>query len=411
MSSLVDTQNEFAPIVPNPGSESNTANFVGHEAEIARAIDMMKAGQKMVLTDPRRMGKTFWMIALAERLKRDHGYRVVLIDYMGVDTTQEFLLKTVRALVASQKLSRKFVAFLKIWFDNVDITLSKGPVTLKKAAQNIDPLLLLEQVLNQLSVDATKHAKPPYVIMMDEVPDAVLGVAEQGANPTDGKNLLQRLRGLRQDTPGIRWILAGSVGFHHVWTICGANDSVINDLDQIDFGPLDEADAIVLTRRLALGIERSIDDDAIKEMVGITGGMPYLIHELSLLLHYDDKNQVLHQPITAADVRKAFTAFIEDTNKSHAVTQFVSKIPDYYKGDDTKLAYAILDWVAQDPPSWQTLADLPVDIREHERFLPVYHNLILDQYIETRNDGQEIRWRYDFIRVIYRRYRLLKRRK
>ncbi|MCL2787510.1 MAG: hypothetical protein FWD59_03320 [Micrococcales bacterium] len=395
---------DLVPLKPNPGSELDPANCVGRDVETAQAREMLDGRMRIVLSDPRRMGKTLWMKALADNLTSSGAYRVVMVDYQGVNTTQEFLRVTVDALVASQHLSKSFLRFLKSIADNVDVTLGRGLLTIKKSALADGPLDLLVRTLTQLGSEASESKQAPFAIMMDEVPDAVLSIAEHG-DPRDGKNLLQRLRRLRHAEPNIRWIIAGSVGFHHVRTACGAGEDVTNDLVPLPFGPLNEADAAVLTRRLALGIGRPIDHAAVTTMVSLTGGMPYLIQKLVFLLRTRDDGTKLEGPIGEQDVRASYASFLANRDESGDAAQFVSRITRYYRGGDEKLAFAILDWFATGSDEWRPLVDLPVEHRRHDRFLPVFENLVRDHYLQENDDGC-VRWRYGFIRAIYQHRRM-----
>lgn len=47
------------PIVPQPGNDRNPAHFVGRAETTTRARRRLGAGANLLLTDPRRMGKTF----------------------------------------------------------------------------------------------------------------------------------------------------------------------------------------------------------------------------------------------------------------------------------------------------------------------------------------------------------------
>jgi len=245
---------KLEPIVPNPGSELDPANFVGRSETTARALDMLEAGQNILVSDPRRMGKTFWMVWFAAKMAAGDRFRVVRIDYQGVASIDEFLRKTAESLAKSQGLPKRFHQYLGGLFDNIEIGAAVGPVTLKMAHQKSasTPLELLGNILARLDHDLADGDGPTLVIAMDEVPDAVESIARNGS-PKDGFNLLERLRALRHASSRVRWIVAGSIGFHHVWSACGADEGVINDLNTLAIGPLPPAEAVTLTRRLAQG--------------------------------------------------------------------------------------------------------------------------------------------------------------
>lgn len=393
--------NTLRPIKPNPGSEKDPANFVGRRDVTRRARYMLANGQRIMLSDPRRMGKSFWIEFFTHETAQDKSFRVVLIDYQGVDSIDEFLTRTVSGLVDSQHLPRRFLDYLKGLFNNVEIELATGPVTLKKAAKSIvKPHELLETLLVRLN-NEVNPGDPLLVVAMDEVADAVISIVKKGT-PSDGQNLLQRLRRLREATPQIGWIMAGSIGFHHVLTRCDTTQAVLNNLDPLPFGPLNESDSAELAKRLALGITREIDDAAVARLYEVTDGIPYLIQELLHLMTFGERNKLLTGPITVAEVETVFEAFLANRDLSQSVTQFVSRIKDYY-GDDQSLAYEILDAVPPTPAESRLIAVLPADLLKNEHFPQTLRNLIDDHYLlsTTTADGEALSWRYGVIARIY----------
>ena len=109
------------PIVPNPGAERDPGNFVGRSETTSRAMDMLDAKQNILLSDPRRMGKTFWMQTFAAHLNAGKKYKAIFVDYQGVNSTEEFLTKTARELSIYSDLPTRFMNRLKALFDNVDV--------------------------------------------------------------------------------------------------------------------------------------------------------------------------------------------------------------------------------------------------------------------------------------------------
>jgi len=395
------------PIDPNPGSELDPANFVGRQGVNQRAAAMLAAKQNILLGDPRRMGKSFWIVAFADTMNRRGTWRVVRIDYQGVDTVEEFLRMTVEHLAKSQRLPERFLQYIGALFDNTEAKVALGPVTLKKAVRDsgTQPAHILENILIRLNDDIRADGQAaPLVIAMDEVADAVLSIAER--DQMEAANLLRRLRHLRQVASHIRWIVAGSVGFHHVLGRCGVVEDVISDLSNLVFGPLDAADSAVLSRRLALGIHRPIDEAAIERMFTLTDGLPHLIQKLCDTMRFGDHAERLTSPITAAEVEERFEAFLGDRDQSRDVTQYVSRIDRYY-GRDASTAFDILDWVTAGPPAGRPLAELPPSLGQRPEFARTLRNLVDDHYLENPGPGPDGRatWRYQVIRAIYLRRR------
>ena len=414
---------ELKPIVPNPGSERNPRNFVGRSETTSDAMDKLNAKQNILLSDPRRMGKTFWMQTFAEHLNASNQYKAIFVDYQGVDSTEEFLTKTARELWKYRSLPSKFMKRLEALFDNVDVKVSVKALELKKAVRSSQkpPIAIMEDLLKQFDDDLADDKKEvPLVVFMDEVTDAVLSIARKGGE-TEANNLLQRLRHLRGSTGNIRWILAGSIGFHHVRTAIKASDDIVNDLDPLKFGPLAYSDARQLAQRLALGIDRPIVKEAIESVVAMTDAFPSLIHKLFDMMkrHDGDGRSAAGSTIDAAEVKQRLGRLIDDADQSRDVTHFVTRIDKYY-GQNTDMAFKILDYMAQ-IPDWTpfhvlkaamlktAMKDESVSEFRQNMFAAAFNNLCDDHYlIEQKTDSSlNVAWRYGILKTIYRRRRRL----
>lgn len=90
------------PIKPQPGSNPDPADFVGRVKTSSIAQRKLLAGNNLALTDPRRMGKSFWMTYFC---RTTDDFVPVMIDYEGVTTAEEFLIRTAEAL-GSIRVSR-----------------------------------------------------------------------------------------------------------------------------------------------------------------------------------------------------------------------------------------------------------------------------------------------------------------
>jgi hypothetical protein len=185
------------------------------------------------------------------------------------------------------------------------------------------------------SVDDHLEEAVLFVIAMDEVPIALLNIAAN-EGPAAARQLLQTLRELRQESE-LRWIVCGSIGFHHILRRCDATEGAINDLVNLPLGPLDPDQADELARRLLLGIERPPTGDAVAALVSQGGCIPFLIHALALRREDDGTG-----PVSAKDVADAFTGFIDDRDESRAVTHLVTRLDPLY-GEQADAAERMLD--------------------------------------------------------------------
>lgn len=371
------------PLRPQPGSTIDPRNAVGREGTTARAREELRAGNNLGLNDPRRMGKTVWLDVFCS--DPGDGFEAVKIDYEGVRTAAEFLVRTVAALSKHRSLPSKARAKLTALFDNVEI--ATGPITIRPGVSTRAPTDLLEEAIR--SVDAHLDEGKVLVIAMDEVPIAIGNIARtEGA--ASANHVLQTLRGLRRAGSQLRWIVCGSVGFHHILHQCDATEGVINDLVNLPLGPLEAHEAEELARRLFLGIARGAGDDAVAAMVEVSGGIPFLIHALAHWLDHAGTG-----PVTPEEIDRAFTAFMDDRDESRAVTHLVTRLDPLY-GDDTAAAEAILDRVA---------VEVATDAAAHDDDRRLLDSLMDDHYLVERE--RTFRWRYEVLRRIWMHRRRL----
>jgi hypothetical protein len=365
------------PLRPQPGSTIAPANAVGRHAVTARARELMSSDNNLCINDPRRMGKTVWLDLFCDR--PGDGFDAVKIDFEGVQTAQEFLIRAVTGLRKHSSLPRQAVAKLRALFDNVE--LGAGPVTVKKGVSTRSPTDLLDETIR--SVDAHLGDDVLLVIAMDEVPIAVANIA-RNEGPAAAHQLLQTLRGLRRTGSRLRWIVCGSVGFHHVLRQCGSTEGVINDLVNLPLGPLEPGEAEELAQRLLLGIRRDGEADALASLVERSGAIPFLLHALAQSLDEAGTGRV-----AAGDVAAAFGRFLDDRDSSRAVTHLLTRV-DLMYGDDARAAETLLDRVAVEGST--RTADLDAD----DRLLDA---LIDDHYLVEQN--RTVSWRYDVLRRIW----------
>jgi hypothetical protein len=366
------------PLRPQPGSTIDPHNAVGRRKVIQRARDELRGGNNLGLNDPRRMGKTVLMDLFC--VDPGEGLLAVKIDFEGVRTSEEFLVRTVSGLSRHRSLPQQATTKLKALFDGLEVS---GPATLKVkvGVSTLAPTDLLEQTVR--SVDDNLAADVLLVIAMDEVPIAISNIAET-EGPDAAHQLLQTLRGMRRRGSRIRWIVCGSVGFHHVLRQCNATEGAINDLVNLPLGPLEAGEAEELVQRLLLGIKREADDGAVAALIEHSGSIPFLIHALAHRL--DDAGT---GPVSTLDVATAFTEFMDDRDDSRAVTHLLSRLDALY-GDRTSAAEQVLDKLALDGPVNPRDLDVPADL---------LNDLIDDHYLIER--GQTVSWRHDVLRRIW----------
>ena len=363
------------PIIPQPGNERDPRNFVGRAATTHQARQRLQEGANLILSDPRRMGKTFWMRTFAAR---EPGFRSFLIDYEGVGTSQEFFSRTAQALTTSRPVQK----VLKSIAEHVESASVPGIFTLKPAHRGTPPQQLLTDILQALSTD---RGEDVLLVLMDEVPMAIDNIAQHEGHQT-ASEILQTLRWLRDHTQ-IRWIVAGSIGFHHVLHRIGSTAGHLNDLESLPLGPLPAEEASELAQRLLLGIGQQPTDDVVQALVEVCGGIPFLLQKVTASLR--------QRPVASADeARDCFETFIDDPDEFGWFEHWVTRIEPYY-GEQTDAAEEVLKAALSQDHGWTPDTDLSPEASR------VIDYLIKDHYLERR--GTTIRWRYPVLQYIWAR--------
>jgi len=381
-------------ITPVTGGSLDPADVIGRDTQIIEALRLLREGNDLVINDPRRMGKT----ALLDRLCNEPGLDTlaVKIDYEGVASADEFVLRTVKAIRSNQPTWKRVEGAIAAFVDDVDA--KKGPISIKASFKRKPAQELLIDLIER--IDDKLVGDELLVVAMDEVTIGIQNIA-RSESPAAANQLLQALRRVRQASTSIRWIVTGSVGFHHVIRQSESTEGVINDLTELPVGPLSSSDAAFLTTCLVTGIDRQIEPDQVKIVVDRSGAIPFIIH------HVVHRLRSFEQQVTTDEVERAFEQFFGDRDASRALTHLLTRI-DAYWGDDQKVVRSILDTVAiAGPVTSVDLCERVEDERLEDRdeYLRIMNGLVDDHYI-VKDDGCW-RWRYDVLRLVWIRRREL----
>lgn len=372
------------PITPQPGSDRDPANFVGQVEVTTQARKRLQTGSNLLLTDPRRMGKTFWMCTFAARERSFHSY---IIDYEGTYTVNDFLIKTAEALIKDCSLPTKARKVVEAIFKNSELTFSTKLLTLKSHFQQTSPHDLLKRVVTSLETDSS-DAIP--LVMMDEVPMAINNIAER-EGPSSANELLQTLRGLRFSASRIRWIITGSVGFHHLLRDFNITQGVLGDLESLSLSPLLRNEAEELASCLLLGIEQPLIESVVNELIEVSGGIPFLLHAVAAKLGHQHGNVV-----KPSDVRECFEDLIDSPEDLNWFKHNRGRITRNY-GTRARIANEILRKTLSETNMWVTTDSLVPD----DKAADTLEDLINDHYLERR--GLSVRWRYPALQYIWAR--------
>jgi len=233
------------------GSPVEDSDFFDRPRELARLQRNLSNGANLLLTAPRRVGKTSLALRLCE-LERHAGRCAVFLNVEGCHDELAFGEKLVDALSESglhpEPLGRLALAFrrarqalrgLKVGAAGVDMEMASSDETDSTLGRAVESIFR--------KIEGGDHS---ILLAIDEMPELLLALAkdEQGADRV--ARLLHWLRALRQTyRRNVRWIFLGSIGLDSFLDDRHLRKA-INDLTTIDLPALSKDEANEFLSRL-----------------------------------------------------------------------------------------------------------------------------------------------------------------
>lgn len=337
-------------------------------SDIWRILDT----QSIVLTSERRIGKSSVINKLQTEARKN--WLVIKRDVEGISSTEEFVTRLVDDLLTHQsKLTTgmHWLGKIRKEFDDFKIL----GVTISKRPQK-NWVQLLESILNKLAT-AQSQNNVRALLIWDEFPWMLQKIIKNEGSQT-AANLLDNLRQCRQSQQGIRMMLTGSIGLHHVLKTLkheGLSNESLNDIYKLNLPALSKLDAIHLVKKLVDGEQLQWDNEAtLTTLTQAVDCVPYYIHHT--VNSHKQKNIVITGDSIQQIIKEAFTSANDPWNLVH----YHSRIRDYYAAD-APLFELILDELA--------FSDNGLSRQEIKNGLNSNTNLANDPALLKRANGPE----------------------
>lgn len=288
------------------GAPVTGEDFFGREKELTRAHRYLNERQSLLLSAPRRIGKS----SLAKRLindKTEEGWKCVYVDLQGIATKDAFLRKLIGALTGAgllEKSTGKLKDFTEGLLNSLSgVNIGGVSVDLSNRAQS-------ESLFNRLT-GLFNHTEDT-LIVVDELP-LFLGqlMDKEGDNRDDVEFMLNWLRSIRQyENSSIRWLFCGSVGLRN-FTNHYRMSQTINDLVDFELGALPEKEAKGLLSALAQAYSLRMSESIVSETLNLLQWpIPYFIQLLIDRLISNIENPE-ENDVAIEDVRRAIDELSE----------------------------------------------------------------------------------------------------
>lgn len=289
-------------------------DFYGREQELRNAHKILDTKHSIVLSAPRRIGKSSFAKRLVEE-KAKENWKSIYIDLENIRSQEDFL-----------KLLSKEFDRSEIWKKGLRLaeeTLFKLLNGVKEIASvKLDFQFKAEwSKLYTLLAESLDHSQDT-LIVIDEL-TLFLDTLEKSDKTADIAFFLNWFRGLRQisDT-NIRWIFCGSIGLDN-FTSSRNLSYTINDLVRLDFDVLQEEEAKGLLRALAASDLVELSEENISFMLELLGwNIPYFIQ----LLYKTIKEQyLLNKELTPEIITECF----ENLSKQSHLNTWSERLSEY----------------------------------------------------------------------------------
>lgn len=270
-------------------------DFFGREKEIRQANRLLDRNHSLLLSAPRRIGKS----SLAKRLieeKKGQGWKCVYID-LEETTTEEGFLRLVIEAFKNNGIWKQFAEGMSKGLASVLDRIEKvsvGPVDF-----NIGKKEEQEDLYKNLK-ELIKHEEDTFIVV-DEL-TLFLGILNKSDNGAEKVAfILNWLRSLRQvSKTQVRWLFCGSVGLRNFTSAMNLGYT-INDLTEFSLDELTREEAIGLLR----GLCRSEDINMSEECINYTldklqWNIPYFIQVIFSKLAEDYGGKITQENIDVA---------------------------------------------------------------------------------------------------------------
>lgn len=276
-----------------PPVEGN--DFFGREKEIRLANKLLDRGHSLLLSAPRRIGKS----SLAKKLideKKKQGWKCVYIDLEETDSEDGFLRLVIDAF-SNNEIWKQIVSDtakgLKSIFNKIE-KVSVGPVEIDLGEREKKENLYknLKELVN--------HEKDTFIVV-DEL-TLFLGILNKTRNGVEKVTyILNWLRSLRQvKGTKIRWLFCGSVGLRN-FTSSKNLSYTINDLTEFSLDELDRKEASGLLLELSKSEKIRMSNNVIDYILDkLSWNIPYFIQVIFSKLSEEYYEELTTDSVDAA---------------------------------------------------------------------------------------------------------------
>lgn len=326
------------------GAPVSGDNLFGRERELNQIWERLERGDHVLMTAPRRVGKTSLMMELKRQPRP--GWTVVYVDVEACDDVNTCITEIVDELSRVPKFKKHFQwtqrrESLGNFLNRVNV--KAGSTGLKLES---DPsrkwIRYADRVMSQMRKMATEDIK--LLIIIDELPIAIARMAEGANGPDEATLFLSWYRKLRQNPElqrKVSTLVGGSIGLNGIVYRLNASKQ-INDIYSFPLNSWSKAAAGQFLRQLGDSEGFKIQDEYIEEMLTkLEDPIPHHVQ----LFYLNLRRACRDDPSTISSelVHECFIKQLVNENGNEIVNQLMDKMPHVFEKREISVAKMILD--------------------------------------------------------------------
>jgi len=369
----------------NPGGQIDTKSVVGRSRLIHSLWETIEQ-QSLVITAERRIGKTTVIKKMSREPKS--GWVPVYQDLEGCHTAAEFAMVVYKEihqfLTKRGKATRRAKELFKA-LGGVEIA---GVFKLPESKVSPWKDVLTSAIEDLIHENDATESK--LLFLWDEMPLMLANIKKRESEET-AMEVLDLLRALRQMHGGLRMVITGSIGLHHVLSSLKEKDyanSPVNDMVSIEVPTLTEDDASTLAGLLIKGEGLALSEatDAATTIAREADCFPFYIHHIVKALTMREWDA------TPENVKKVVAAQLVHADDPWELLHYRVRIPLYYQKDE-RIVLLILDELAVRSET-VTVNDLLTHLKsvtpfdDRERLLQLLSLMERDHYLKRDDRGR-----------------------
>ncbi|CAN2043320.1 ATP-binding protein [Candidatus Magnetomoraceae bacterium gMMP-1] len=352
-------------------------DFFDRPKEIKKLWKAISSGSHVLISAPRRVGKTSILFYLRDNPKKDYYFIYIITE--SINNENEFYKRIFKEIIESDFISRweKFARNTSDFTRNIlDKIKSFQGIELNKI--NFDYKESFINLLESLQINEN------LVIMLDEFPQTIENISN-----TEGEDsavhFLQGNREIRHNTKikNVQFIYTGSIGLENI--VSNLNSiNLINDLNSLIILPLSVKDAKKLIQNLLKDMDFNMYSEQIQYLLDkIEWFIPFYIQ----LFIYEIDNLCIDEDlteITNATIDDAFDLMLKHRGYFE---HWQIRLREAFKKQEYNFAEALLSQLSEKAEfSSNEILDMAVKHDVQADYKGIIRCLIHDGYINNNDD-------------------------